>query len=55
MGEDLEKDFQEQDQRSSKPQYAEKGNTEESDLSHSEDDDDGSWILNLIDLSGLED
>ena len=55
LGEDLEENFQDQDQRSSKPQYAEKENIEESDLSISEKDDDGSWILKLIDLSGLED
>ena len=55
MGEDLEEDFQDQDQRSSKSQYTGKENTEESNLSNSEEDDDGYWILNWIDLLGLED
>ena len=55
LGKDLEEDFKDQNQRSSISQYTEKENTEKSNLSNSEEDDDGSWILKLIYLSGLED
>ena len=37
------------------PQDSEKGNSSEPNSENSEGEDDGSWILNLIDLSGLED
>ena len=43
------------DQRNSIPQDLEKGNSSEPNSENSEGEDDGSWILNLIDLSGLED
>ena len=52
LGEDLEEDFVDLDQRNSIPQDSEKRNSSEP---NSEEEDDGSWILNLIDLSGLED
>ena len=52
LGENLEEDFVDLDQRNSIPQDSEKGNSSEP---NSEGEDDGSWILNLIDLSGLED
>ena len=55
LGEDLEEDFEDLDQRNSIPQDSEKGNSSESNSENSEEEDDGSWILNLIDLSGLED
>ena len=55
LGEDLEEDFVDLDQRNSIPQDSEKGNSSEPNSENSEGKDDGSWILNLIDLSGLED
>ena len=55
MGEDFKEDFTDQDQRNSMPQHTHKENFKESDLSNSEEDDDGSWIMKLMDLSGLED
>ena len=55
LGEDLEEDFVDLDQRNSIPQDSEKGNSSEPNSENSEGEDDGSWILNLIDLSGLED
>ena len=54
LGEDLEEDFVDLDQRNSIPQDSEKGNSSEPNSENSEEEDDGSWILNLIDLSGLE-
>ena len=54
LGEDLEEDFVDLDQRNSIPQDSEKGNSSEPNSENSEGEDDGSWILNLIDLSGLE-
>ena len=53
LGEDLE-DLKDQDQRSSKPQYSSLENGMDSKTTNSEEEDDGSWILDLIDLSGLE-
>ena len=55
LGEDLEEDFVDLDQRNSIPQDSEKEKSTESGDTNSEEEDDGSWILNLIDLSGLED
>ena len=55
LGEDLEEDFVDLDQRNSIPQGSEKGNSSGPSSENSEEEDDGSWILNLIDLSGLED
>ena len=55
LGEDLEEDFVDLDQRNSIPQDSEKGKSTESGVNNSDEEDDGSWILNLIDLSGLED
>ena len=55
LGEDLEEDFLDLDQRNSIPQDSKKGNSSEPNSENSEEEDDGSWILNLIDLSGLED
>ena len=55
LGEDLEEDFVDLDQRNSIPQDSEKGNSSEPNSENSEEEDDGSWILNLIDLSELED
>ena len=52
LGEDLEEDFVDLDQRNSIPQDSEKKSSPEP---NSEEEDDGSWILKLIDLSGLED
>ena len=54
LGEDLEEDFVDLDQRNSIPQDSEKGNSSEPNSENSEGEDDGSWILKLIDLSGLE-
>ena len=50
-----EEDFENLDQRNSIPQDSKKGNSSEPNSENSEEEDDGSWILNLIDLSGLED
>ena len=54
LGEDLEEDFKDQDQRNSKPQCSHLENGINSKTNNSEEEDDGSWILNLIDLSLLE-
>ena len=54
FGEDMEY-FVDLDQRNSIPQDSEKGNSSEPNSENSEGEDDGSWILNLIDLSGLGD
>ena len=54
LGEDLEEDFVDLDQRNSMPQDSKKGNSSELNSENSEGEDDGSWILNLIDLSELE-
>ena len=53
LGEDLEEDLKDQDHRCSKPQYSNLENGIDSKTTTSEEDD-GSWILDLIDLSGLE-
>ena len=53
--EDLGEDLEDLDQRNSISQDSEKGNSSEPNSENSEGEDDGSWILNLIDLSGLED
>ena len=53
--EDLEEDFVDLDQRNSIPQDSEMKNLQEPSPTNSEEEDDGSWILKLIDLSGLED
>ena len=55
LGEDLEEDFVDLDQRNSIPQDSEKGNSSEPNSENSEGEDDGSSILNLIDLSGSGD
>ena len=55
LGEDSEEDFVDLDQRNSIPQDSEKGKSSEPNSENSEGEDDGSWILNLIDLSGLKD
>ena len=52
LGEDLEEDLKDQDQGNSKSQCSNSDN-EKSKVANSEEDD-GSWILDLIDLSGLE-
>ena len=54
LGEDLEEDLKDQDQRNSKPQCSNVENDIDSEVPNSEEEDDGSWILDLIDLSGLE-
>ena len=54
MGEDLEEDLKNQEQENSKPQCSNSGNDRDSKVTNSEEEDDGSWILDLIDLSGLE-
>ena len=54
LGEDLEEDLKDQDQRSSKPQCSNLENDIDSKTTNSEEEDDVSWILDLIDLSGLE-
>ena len=53
--EDLEEDFVDLYQRNAIPKDSEKGNSSRPNSENSEEEDDGSWILNLIDLSGLED
>ena len=53
LGEELEEDFVDLDQRNSIPQNSEKGNSSGPNSENSEEEDDGSWILNLIYLSGL--
>ena len=54
LGEDLEEDLKDQDQRNFKPQCSNLENDIDSKVTNSEDEDDGSWILDIIDLSGLE-
>ena len=51
LGEDLEEDFEDLDQRNLSPQDSEKGKSSEPNFENSAGEDDGSWILNLIDLS----
>ena len=55
LGEDLEEDFVDLDQRNSIPQDSEKESLPGSNSDYCEEEDDGSLILKLIDLSGLED
>ena len=55
LGEDLEEDFVDLDQRNSIPQDSEIKNSPEHSSANREEEDDGSWILKLIDLSGLDD
>ena len=43
------------DQRNSIPQDSEKESSPELNSDKPEEEDDGSWILKLIDISGLED
>ena len=52
LGEDLEEDFVDLDQRNSIPQNSEKESSPEPNSDNSEEEDDGSWILKLLDLSG---
>ena len=52
LGEDLEEDMK--DQKNSNPQFPNSENDADSKPANSEEEDDGSWILDLIDLSGLE-
>ena len=52
LGEDLEEDFQDLDQRNSIPPDSEKGNSSEPNSENSEGEDDGSWDS---EPSGLED
>ena len=54
LGEDLEEDLKDQDQGNSKPQCSNSEDGIDSKTTNSEEDDDGSWILDIIDLSGLE-
>ena len=51
LGEDLE-DLKNQEQGNSKPQCSNSDN--DSDSKTNSKEDDGSWILDLIDLSGIE-
>ena len=51
----MEEEFVDLDQRNSTPQDSEKESLPKPNSDHSEEEDDGSWILKLIDLSGLED
>ena len=53
LGEDLEEDFKNQEQGNSKPQCSNSDNDSDS-KANSKEEDDGSWILDLIDLSGIE-
>ena len=55
LGEDLEENFTDLDQRNSIPQDSEIKHSPAPSPANSEEKDDGSWILKLIDLSGLED
>ena len=48
LGPDLEEDFTTQNQGNSETHSSENAN------SNSKEEDDGSWILDLIDLSGLK-
>ena len=54
LGEDLEEELKDQDQGNSKPQCSNSDNDIDSKLTDSEEEDDGSWILDLIHLAGLE-
>ena len=54
LGEGLEEDFVDLDQRNSIPQDSEMKNSPEPNSDNFEEED-GSWILKLTDLSGLED
>ena len=55
LGEDLEEDFVDLDQWNSIPQDSGKKSSPEPNSDNSEEENDGSWILKLIDLSRLED
>ena len=57
LGEDLEEDLEYLNQMNCNPQHSKSQieSSEESNKLNSEEEDDGSWILRLIDLSGLED
>ena len=55
LGEDLEEDFVDLDQINSIPQNSKKESSPEPNSDNFEKEDNGSWILKLIDLSGLED
>ena len=57
LGEDLEEDLGYLNQMNSNPQHSKSQieSSEESNKPNSEEEDDGSWILKLIDLSVLED
>ena len=57
LGADLEEDLGNLNQINSNPQYSKSQtkSSEEPNNPNSEEEDDGSWILKLIDLSGLED
>ena len=55
LSEVLEEDFEDLDQKNSIPQDSKEKNSPEPSSTNSEEEDDGSWILNLIELSGLED
>ena len=57
LGEDLEEDLGNLNQINSNPQYSKSqiDSSAKSNKPNSEEEDDGSWILKLIDLSGLED
>ena len=53
LGEDLEEDLKNQEQGNSRPQCSNLDNDNDS-KTNSKEEDDGSWILDLIDLSGIE-
>ena len=53
LGEDLEEDLKYQEWENSKPQCSNSDNDSDS-KANSKEEDDGSWILDLIDLSGIE-
>ena len=53
LGEDLEEDLKNHEQGNSKPQCSNSDNDNDS-KTNSKEEDDGSWILDLIDLSGIE-
>ena len=57
LGEDLEEDLENLNQINSNSQHSKSQaeSSEESNKPNSEEEDDGYWILKLIDLSGLED
>ena len=54
LGEDLEEDLKDQDRGNSKPQCSNLYNDIDSKVTNSEEEDDSSWILDPIDLLGLE-